>query len=270
MAEAKLEKPEVSPEVSLEGDQKPKRQKLMTDYQVRLEVKHEQEKEVAREQENSGAPGVPELDNQGVGESNQEVEALRTLLTDDKMIQRGQKAMMRSKRKRREKLDKYSKYIRQYTYLASIGDKRMGKARFEANKLIEGWMDIRELAMISEEEEPPDEPRDEPRAEPTDKPPEVGNKNGDNGLEQEAPKTNNLEAGSSEEDHRGKVKSLTEYFDKLGKQKTPKTPNKTANTPTRSTKSGGIKKNTKRKNKIDETQRSKMEAALRKFLKPPE
>ena len=173
---------------------------------------------------------------------------------------------MRSRRKRREKLDKYNKYIRQYTYLASIGDKKMGKKKFEANKLIEGWMDIRELAMIPEEEEPPDEPR----AEPTDKPPEEGDKIGDSGLEQEAPKTNDLEAGSSKEDHRGKVKTLTEYFDKLGKHKTPKTPNKTTNTPTRSTKSGGVKKNTKRRNKIDEIQRSKMEAALRKFLKPPE
>ena len=60
----------------------------------------------------------------------------------------------------------------------------MGKARFQANKLIEGWMDIRELAMISEEEEPPDETR----AEPTDKTPEEGARIGDSGVEQEAPK----------------------------------------------------------------------------------
>ena len=105
------------------------------------------------------------------------------------------------------------------------------------------------MAIISEEEEPPDETR----AEPTDKPPEEGDRIGDSGLEQETPKIDNVEAGPSREDHKGKVKTLTEYFDKLGKHKTPKTPNKTTNTPTRSTKSGGIKKYTKRKNKIDET-----------------
>ena len=45
MAEARPEKPEVSLEVIIEDDQKPKRQKLMTDYQIRLEVEQEQEKE---------------------------------------------------------------------------------------------------------------------------------------------------------------------------------------------------------------------------------
>ena len=79
-----------------------------------------------------------------------------------------------------------------------------------------------------------------------------------------------MEAGSSEKDHRGKVKTLTEYFDKLGTHKTPKTPSKTTSTPSRSIKSGGVRKYTKKKSKIDEPQRSKMEAALRKFLRPPE
>ena len=103
-----------------------------------------------------------------------------------------------------------------------------------------------------------------------DSSPEEGDRIGDSGLEQEAPKINNLDTGSSKEDHKGKAKTLTEYFDKLGKHKAPKTPNKASNTPTRSTKSGGIKKHTKRKNKMDEIQRSKMEAAMRKFLKPPD
>ena len=35
-----------------------------------------------------------------------------------------------------EKLDRYKKYIHQYRYLANIGDRRMGKARIEANKPI--------------------------------------------------------------------------------------------------------------------------------------
>ena len=149
MTEAMPEKPEVSLEVSLEVGQKPKRQKLMTDYHMRIEVEQKQEKVEVGDQE---TPGDLELGTQEKEEDNQEVEALRTLLTEEKMIQRGQKAMMRSRRKMREKLDKYNRYIRQYTYLASIGDKRMGKIKFEANKLIEGWMDIRELAMIPEEE----------------------------------------------------------------------------------------------------------------------
>ena len=107
-------------------------------------------------------------------------------------------------------------------------------------------MDIRELAIIPEEEEPPDEPTDEP----TDKPPEMRDKIEDSGLEQEAPKTNNLEPGPRENDHRGKVKTLTEYFDKLGTHKTPTTPNKTTSTPLRSIKSGEVRKYTKRKVKL--------------------
>ena len=44
---------------------------------------------------------------------------------------------------------------------------------------------------------------------------------------------------------------------------------KTSKTPSRNTKMyGGVKKN-KRKNKIEEPQRRKMEAALRNFLKKP-
>ena len=109
--------------------------------------------------------------------------------------------------------------------------------KFEANKLIEGWIDIRELAMIPEEEEPSDEPTDEP----TDKPPEMRDKLEDSGLEQKAPKTNNLEPGPRENDHRCKVKTLTDYFDRLGGHKAPRTPNKTTKTPSRDIKSGGVK-----------------------------
>ena len=76
----------------------------------------------------------PEPDAQDDSIGNQEVEALRTLLAEEKIIQSGQKAMMRSKRKKREKLDRYNKYIKQYRYLASIGDRKMGKMKVEANK----------------------------------------------------------------------------------------------------------------------------------------
>ena len=135
------------------------------------------------------------------------------------MIKRGQKAIVRSKRKRREKLDRYNKYIKNYKYLASIADKKMGRMKIEANKLIERWMNIKELDIILEEEEPPDEP--------PDRPPEVIERSGDRGLDHEAPKANNLEPGPRENEHKSKVKTLTDYFDRLGGHKTPRTPNKT-------------------------------------------
>ena len=68
--------------------------------------------------------------------------------------------MERSIRKRRDKLDRYNKYIKQYKYLASIGDKKMGKVKVKANKLREKWMNIDDMTIIPEEEEPPDEPTD--------------------------------------------------------------------------------------------------------------
>ena len=91
----------------------------------------------------------------------------------------------------------------------------------------------------------------------------------DRGLELEAPETKELGPGPKENVTKGKVKPLTDYFDKLGGHKTPKTPNKKPKTPSRDVKSGGVKKN-KKKTRIEEPQRSKMEAALRKFLKPPD
>ena len=86
------------------------------------------------------------------------------------------------------------------------------------------------------------------------------------GQEQAAPNK------ETQEPKQGKVRKLTEYFDRLGGSRTPRTPKthtRTTRTPSRdSTKSGGIKKNRK-KCKIEEPQSKKMEAALRNFLKKP-
>ena len=79
---------------------------------------------------------------------------------------------------------------------------------------------------------------------------------------------------------KGQVKKLTEYFNKMGGQNTPKAPKKTQNepktpkTPKNRKIIGGINKtsNRKKRNKIEEPERARMELALRTFLKkkPPD
>ena len=79
---------------------------------------------------------------------------------------------------------------------------------------------------------------------------------------------------------KGQVKKLTDYFNKMGSLLTPKAPRKikdepgTPKTPKSKKTPGGISKssNKKRKTKLEEPQRAKMELALRNFLKkkPPD
>ena len=138
-------------------------------------------------------------------------------------------------------------------------------------------MDPERLEVVLEEDEAPEE---EEIQEIPLKPPE----NDEQGIPgpEPGPKEEVLEAPELPGQVQGQVKKLTDYFNQLGSlltskaprkvQKepgTPKTP-KTKKTPTQ----GGINKLSARKKKckIDEPQRAKMELALRNFLKkkPPD
>ena len=94
------ENPEV--EANQEAGLRPKRQRLMTDYHQRVTAKKEQVQAWVEGEDLEASMEDPDPDAQNDCGGNQEVEALRTLLAEERMIQRGQKAMLRSKRKRRE------------------------------------------------------------------------------------------------------------------------------------------------------------------------
>ena len=103
--------------------------------------------------------------------------------------------MTRSQRKMKEALDKFNNHTNQYRYLSGIGDKRMSKARREANKARENWIDPERLDSIMEDEEPSDDNRENV---------------GIGGQKHPAPKS------KTQETNHGRVKKLIEYFDKLG------------------------------------------------------
>ena len=84
MTEVKPEKPEI--EVNLEVGQKPKRQRLMTDYHMKIPVEQEQVQVEGGDLETPVEDPDPGAQKEGGG--NQEVEALRTLLAEEKMIKR--------------------------------------------------------------------------------------------------------------------------------------------------------------------------------------
>ena len=95
------ENPEV--EVNQEAGLKPKRQRLMTNYHQRVPTKKEQVQAQVKGGDQEAPVEDPDPDAQDDSRGNQEVEALRTLLAEERMIQREQKVMLRSKRKRRER-----------------------------------------------------------------------------------------------------------------------------------------------------------------------
>ena len=74
---------------------------------------------------------------------------------------KGQKAMKRSLKQRKEAQRKYTKYTQQYNYLAGVGDWRMNMARREASKLMENWMISERMEMIPEEDEHQEERKQE-------------------------------------------------------------------------------------------------------------
>ena len=165
------------------------------------------------------------------------------------MVKRGAKAMQRSLRKKKDARKRYLKYTSQYEHLSRSGDKRMHKARREANKARENWMVAGRLDRIPEDEEPQEDPPEPPDEIPGPEPQGV------------------------QEPYQGKVRRLTDFYNKIGGPRvkapiTPKTPGKTASLP-----SGGVKKTRKRERpKLEEPQRLKLELAMRNFLKkkPPD
>ena len=131
--------------------------------------------------------------------------------------------------------------------------------------------------MIAEEEEPQEEPPEPPYDTPDEAPVEMsGEEKEPEGQEHKA---EGPEVQEAQEPCQGKVRRLTDYFNKLGGSRTPMaptTPQKTPKTPVRRTStqgSGGVKKTRRRgKPKLDEAQRSKLELAMKNFLrkKPPD
>ena len=65
------------------------------------------------------------------------MEDLKRRLLDESMIQKGQKAMKRSHKQKMEAQKMFLKHNQKYNLLAGMGDRRMGKARKEANKVLQ-------------------------------------------------------------------------------------------------------------------------------------
>ena len=86
-------------EVNQEAGLKPKRQRLMTNYHQRVPTKQEQVQAQVEGRDQEAPVEDPDPDAQDDSRGNQEVEALRTPLAEERIIQRGQKAMLRSKKK---------------------------------------------------------------------------------------------------------------------------------------------------------------------------
>ena len=147
--------------------------------------------------------------------------------------------MMRSIKQRKEAQRMFLKYTEKYNFLAGMGDRRMGKARREANKVLENW-------MVDDRLGDPQEPGQE----------------GSNPISRSHPST-------PARAPKGRVRKLTEFFNNIRGPGPPRTPSKSAKDMnlTNLKKSGGVRKPRKRnKNKIEEPQRAKMEEAMRKFL----
>ena len=237
-----------------------KRQKLMTEYLVDQE---QVEMETGR---------MPEAQVQ-IDESEYEVQVLRETILEDRMAQKGAKAMERSHRSRRKAKDMFHRYSSNYRKLAEAGDRAMVKAWREANKVRENWMGPERLQTITEEEEPPPDPSKLQPEDTDEAPGEVAQPGG---------QESSVEGqGAQKTKAQGRVKRLTEYFNKIGGPRTPRgpiTPKKPPKTQggrgkTSTPASGGITK-TRRKSrpKIDENERCKLELAMKSFLKkkPPD
>ena len=178
---------------------------------------------------------------------------LKDKLLEPEMVKKGAKAMQRALKKRREARDRYLKYTSQYEYLSISGNKDMCKAWRESNKLRENWMELRRPEVIPEEEEPPEDPPEPPKETPGPEPTGVPEANPE----------------------RGKGSKIIDYYNKLGKSKTPRTTSspKTPGKSTSSSPSRGVTKTIRKgKPKLEEPQRLKLELAMRNFLlkKPPD
>ena len=143
------------------------------------------------------------------------MEDLKRRLLDESMIQKGQKAMKRSHKQKMEAQKMFLKHTQKYYLLAGMGDRRMGKARKEANKVIQNWMIVERLEIISEEEEQEEEG-------------EQGTEEGDT-LEPDLEMRDPQESGHEKSKimdrslpitparaTKGKVRKLTEFFDNIG------------------------------------------------------
>ena len=149
----------------------------------------------------------------------------------------------------------------------------MVKAWREAYKMRENWMEPERLLTIPEEEEPPPDP---PKLQPEDTDEAPGE------VAQPGGQESSVEGqGAQKTQAQGRVKRLTEYFNKIGGPRTPRgpiTPKKPPKTQggrgkTSTPASGGITKaRRKGRPKIDENERCKLELAMKSFLKkkPPD
>ena len=79
---------------------------------------------------------------------DKEARDLKDIIMEENMTRRGEKAMGRSLKKKRQARDKFCKYTNQYKYLAEIGDRGMAKAWREANKARENWVEPWRLERI--------------------------------------------------------------------------------------------------------------------------
>ena len=236
-------------------EQRTKRQRLITEYKA-ADLDQDQPEKVKDDKDHS-----------------LEMEDLKRRLLDESMIQKSQNTMKRSHKQKMEAQKMFLKHTQKYNLLAGMGDRRMGKARKEANKVLQNWMIVERLEIISEEEEQEEEG-------------EQGTEEGDT-LEPDLEMRDPQESGHEKNKimdrslpitparaTKGKVRKLTEFFDNIGGPGPPRTPSKPAKETnmTNFKKSGGIRKIRKRGKKIiEEPQRAKMTEAMRKFLgKPPD
>ena len=121
--------------------------------------------------------------------------------------------MPKEEKGRKEARDRYHKYTSHYEHLSKSGDKGMSKAWREANKTRENWMVPERLDRIPEEEEPHEDPPEPPE------------------------EITGPEPQGVQEPYQGKVRRLTDFYNKIGGPRlakapiTPKTPVKTASSP---------------------------------------
>ena len=138
-----------------EEEPRPKKQKLITNFHSQENKNEEQEV-----QHNL------EVKAQTTNEENEAVQNLRDRMLAKLMVERGAEAMKRSLRMKKVARKRYLKYTSQYEHLSRSGDKKMHKARREANKARENWMVIGRLDKILEDEEPQEDPHEPPNETP--------------------------------------------------------------------------------------------------------
>ena len=189
-----------------------KRQRLMTEYMVDQPLIEEEEDQTG------------------------EIEGLKDRILEESMAKKGARAMERSTRNKNKARDKYWKYTNLYKHLATIGDKGMVKAWGKANRVMENWMGPERLQVVPEEDETQDEPKEEQLSTPPD---------------DDKPKVTDEEIGEPETTQGppvGQVRKITDYFNKMGGQITPKAPKKALKDP----KTPGTREPQGRKNLLEQ------------------